>query len=74
MSASMTALGQLHSVFMKGTPITDSLYEYILTEFVEEDEFMRGLPAAAEARGIPQIHIAPEQGKFLQMMMKMISH
>lgn len=73
MSASMTALGQLHSVFMKGTPITDSLYEYILTEFVEEDEFMRGLPAAAEARGIPQIHIAPEQGKFLQMLMKMIS-
>ncbi|MCX7135277.1 MAG: O-methyltransferase [Proteobacteria bacterium] len=48
------------------------MYEYILTDFVAEDEFMRGLPAAAEARGIPQIHIAPEQGKFLQMLMKMI--
>jgi caffeoyl-CoA O-methyltransferase len=57
---------------MKGNPITESLYEYILADFVEEDEFMRALPAAAEKRGIPLIHIAPEQGKFLQLMMKMI--
>ncbi len=57
---------------MKGTPITESLYQYILADFVEEDDFLRGLPAAAESRGVPQIHIAPEQGKFLQMLMKMI--
>lgn len=58
---------------MKGTPITEPLYNYILDTFVHEDDLLRNLPADAEARGIPQIHISPEQGKFLQLLMRMIN-
>lgn len=54
---------------MKGTPITEELYAYIVEMFAAEDDLLKRLPAEAEAKGIPQIHIAPEQGKFLQILM-----
>jgi caffeoyl-CoA O-methyltransferase len=56
---------------MKGTPITPKLYDYIVSTFSPEDAVLETLPAAAEARGIPLIHISPEQGKFLQLLLKM---
>ncbi len=55
---------------MKGTPITEQLYDYIVGNFAQEDELLRRLPAEAEARGAPLIHISPEQGRFLQVLMK----
>lgn len=54
---------------MKGKPITDELYDYIIDTFAQEDDLLKRMPAEAEAKGIPQIHISPEQGKFLQVMM-----
>jgi predicted O-methyltransferase YrrM len=54
---------------MKGKPITEELYDYIVENFAQEDDLLRRMPAEAEAKGIPQIHISPEQGKFLQVMM-----
>ena len=54
---------------MKGTPITEQLYDYIVDTFSQEDDLLRHMPAEAEAKGIPLIHISPEQGKFLQVMM-----
>lgn len=54
---------------MKGTPMTEQLYAYIVETFAPEDDLLRALPAEAEARGIPQIHISPDQGKFLQVLM-----
>ncbi len=54
---------------MKGTPITEELYNYIVETFAHEDDLLRAMPADAEKRGIPLIHISPEQGKFLQVMM-----
>jgi caffeoyl-CoA O-methyltransferase len=56
-------------VGMKGTPITEQLYDYIVDTFAPEDDLLKRMPAEAEAKGIPLIHISPEQGKFLQVMM-----
>jgi len=53
---------------MKGTPITESLYDYIVDTFAPEDDLLRRLPDEAKAKGIPLIQISPEQGKFLQVM------
>ncbi len=54
---------------MKGTPITEQLYDYIVDTFAPEDDLLKQMPVEAEAKGIPLIHISPEQGKFLQVMM-----
>ncbi len=55
---------------MKGTPITEQLYDYIVSHFAQEDDLLRRLPAEAAARGAPLIHISPEQGRFLQVLMR----
>jgi predicted O-methyltransferase YrrM len=54
---------------MKGTPITEELFDYIVTNFAQEDELLRNMPGEAQKRGVPLIHISPEQGKFLQVLM-----
>ena len=54
---------------MKGLPITEQLYDYIVDLFAPEDDLLKQLPHDAEAEGIPLIHISPEQGKFLQLLM-----
>jgi predicted O-methyltransferase YrrM len=58
---------------MKGAPITEELYAYIIENFAQEDDLLRRMPADAEKQGVPMIHISPEQGKFLQVMMKMVN-
>ena len=58
---------------MKGTPITEELYQYIVDTFAPEDALLRNLPAEADKQGIPMIHISPEQGKFLQVLMKAVN-
>ncbi len=57
---------------MKYKPMTEAMYNYIIDNFAQEDDLLKRMPAAAEAKGIPQIHISPEQGKFLQVMMAAI--
>lgn len=54
---------------MKGTPITEELYDYIVQTFAPEDVLLRDLPVEAEQKSIPLINISPEQGKFLQILM-----
>ncbi len=55
---------------MKGLPITEQLYDYIVETFAPEDDLLKSLPADAEKQGVPLIHISPEQGKFLQVLMR----
>ena len=57
---------------MKGTPITEQLYRYITDLFAPEDALLRDLPDDADKQGVPMIHISPEQGKFLQVLMKAV--
>jgi caffeoyl-CoA O-methyltransferase len=54
---------------MKGTPITEELYNYIVDNFAQEDDLLRSMPGEAEKQGIPMINISPAQGKFLQILM-----
>jgi predicted O-methyltransferase YrrM len=55
---------------MKGLPITEQLYDYIVETFAPEDDLLKSLPADAEKQGVPLIHISPEQGKFLQVLLR----
>ena len=49
------------------TPVDAALFDFIRTETIQEDEFLRDLRKAAVAAGLPEIHIAPEQAAFLQI-------
>lgn len=55
---------------MKGVPLTDELYDYIIQNFTERDELLDELVIHTEQNEIPLIQIAPEQGKFLYLLCK----
>ena len=54
------------------TQLTEGINAYITELFSEEDDFLRRLNKDAEAAGIPDISIAPEQTGFLQFLLKAI--
>lgn len=58
---------------MKGVPLNDKLYTYIVDTFVDEDELLKQIVKDTEAKKIPLIQISPDNGKFLFMLIKMIS-
>ncbi len=55
---------------MKGTPLTEEIYTYIVDAFGVEDELLAQLRADAIAAGIPEIQISPEQGAYMQVMLR----
>jgi predicted O-methyltransferase YrrM len=57
---------------MKGVPLNEELYNYILDTFVEEDDVLRSVVKQAEEKNFPLIHVSPENGRFLQMLIRMI--
>ncbi len=57
---------------MKGTPLTDEIVDYIDELFPPEDELLTELRREAEAAEIPPIQIAPEQGKFLGLLVRAV--
>ena len=57
---------------MKGVPLNEALYDYIVNTFVQEDELLKQIPRDAERKNIPLIQVSPENGKFLFMLIKMI--
>jgi predicted O-methyltransferase YrrM len=58
---------------MKSVPLNDELYDYILDKFIPEDPILEKLIKETEDSGFPLIQIAPEQGKFLYLICKMIN-
>ena len=58
---------------MKSVPLNDELYNYILDKFVPEDPVLEKLIKETKDSGFPMIQIAPEQGKFLYLVCKMIN-
>ena len=50
--------------------ISDALFDYIRQHAIPEDETLASLRAEAPAAGLPQIWIAPEQGAFLQTLIR----
>jgi caffeoyl-CoA O-methyltransferase len=57
---------------MKGVPLNEELYQYIVNTFAEEDDVLKSAVADTEKNGMPLIQVSPENGKFLQLLMKMI--
>ena len=57
---------------MKGVPLNEELYQYILDTFVEEDEALKSVVENTKQKNFPLIQISPENGKFLFILAKMI--
>lgn len=58
---------------MKGTPLTDQIYEYIVANFAtDERALLARMRARAEEAGIPMIMISEEQAKFVAFFVKAI--
>jgi len=55
------------------TPITKEIFDYISENFSAEDDFLKQLKIEAAKEDIPEICIAPDQGKFLQFFLKTIN-
>lgn len=55
---------------MKGTPITEGIYNYMVEMFPAEDDLLRTLRADAVAAGIPEIQISPEQAAFMGVLLR----
>lgn len=55
---------------MKGTPITEPIFDYMVRLFPAEDMLLRELKEEATAAEIPEIQISPEQGAFMQVLLK----
>ena len=58
---------------MKGTPLTEETYEYIVKHFAtKERELLERMSARAQAAGMPMINISEEQAKFIAFFLKAI--
>lgn len=55
---------------MKGTPVTEATYNYMVELFPAEDELLQNLRQEAVEAGLPEIHISPEQGAFMQVLLR----
>lgn len=55
------------------TPVMAEHFRYLAARTVQEDDFLRQLKSAAVRQGIPPIWIAPEQGSFMQLLLKIAS-
>jgi len=50
------------------TPVDERLFAFLATKTIQEDDYLAGLRIAAAKAGLPEIHIAPEQAAYLQLM------
>jgi caffeoyl-CoA O-methyltransferase len=54
------------------TPVPVEYFHYLAAHTVQEDDFLRDLKREARRSGIPPIWIAPEQGSFMQLLLKIV--
>jgi predicted O-methyltransferase YrrM len=57
---------------MKGVPLNEELYNYIVDTFVQEDDILKGIVKGTKENKIPLIQVSPDNGKFLFLLIKMI--
>src|SRR5579872_3204332 len=58
--------------FVRPTPMTDSLYEYVLSVSLREPESLRTLREETSKLSEAEWQIAPEQGPFLAMLVQLM--
>jgi predicted O-methyltransferase YrrM len=54
-------------------PVDDALTQYMCDLFAPEDDHLRTLHAEITSRGLPQIHIRPEEGRMLQFLLGLVA-
>jgi predicted O-methyltransferase YrrM len=47
----------------------DALDQYVRDLFASEDDILRGVQAESQSRGLPRIHIRPEEGRMIQFLL-----
>ncbi|HYE99866.1 MAG TPA: O-methyltransferase [Planctomycetota bacterium] len=52
--------------------VTEEHFRYLAARTMPEDDFLRDLRRAALAEGLPEIHIAPEQGSFMRLLLSLM--
>lgn len=58
---------------MKGTPLNDQLFEYIVHNFAEEERtLLEHMAARAQTAGMPMIMISEEQARFVGVFLRAI--
>jgi predicted O-methyltransferase YrrM len=58
---------------MKGTPLNDQLFEYIVHNFAEDERtLLEHMSARAKSAGMPMIMISEEQARFIGMFLRAI--
>jgi len=55
----------------ESTLVTEEHFRYLAARTTPEDAFLRDLKSAAATAGIPAIWISPEQGSFMQILLKL---
>jgi len=58
---------------MKGVPLNEDLYRYIVDTFAPEDDILRDVVSDAKSKNLPMIQVSPELGKFLYLLIKIIN-
>jgi predicted O-methyltransferase YrrM len=58
---------------MKGVPLNEELYNYIVSTFANEDAVLKQVVDQTASKKFPLIQISPENGKFLYLLIKMIN-
>ncbi len=54
------------------TLVTEEHFRYLAARTTPEDEFLKTLRREAGAAGLPPIHVAPEQGSFMRILLQLI--
>ena len=55
----------------QGSPVSPEHFAYVRARTIQEDGFLATLRREAIEAGLPEIHIAPEQGAFLQILVRL---
>jgi predicted O-methyltransferase YrrM len=58
---------------MKGVPLNEELYNYIVNIFANEDDILRNVVKETGENNFPLIQVSPELGKFLYLLVKVIN-
>ena len=56
----------------ESSPVSARHFRYIAEHTTPEDDFLRDLRHEATKAGLPAIHIAPEQGSFMQILLRLM--
>lgn len=58
---------------MKGTPLTESIFDYLVENFAQDEKaLLESFAARAKAAGVPMIMISEEQAKYVGFFLKAI--